>query len=85
MKRSAVYHLHTDANSDLGDIASRVFDGFTINQGSGYWKGQSEPSATIEVITDQPSKVERLARLIKVENHQEAVLVERTAVKETLV
>lgn len=70
------YHLHTEYRRNLASIVSRHFANFTILRGTGYWKGGSEPSALVEVVTDNRSAVEALAHNIKFVNHQQAVLVE---------
>jgi hypothetical protein len=58
------------------DLASKVFDGFTVYSAKGYWKGTAEPSLVIETITDKTDLFYNLARDIKHANRQEAVLVE---------
>jgi hypothetical protein len=75
------YRLYTERFANLGEIASRHFDGFTIVDSVGYWKGQREDSAIIEVVTDAPHKIGELAEDIRTTNHQQAVLV--TAADET--
>jgi hypothetical protein len=69
-------------------LCSAYFDGYTLYKGLGLWKGQEEPSLTIEVAflpqTERPEddKIEfhknvyRLARDIKEANAQQAVLIE---------
>lgn len=79
------YHIHTEWKRNLGKVASRYFPGFTLSKGAGYWQGQREASATIEVLTDKPSKVNALARAIKLVNKQQAVLVESMPVRERMV
>lgn len=70
------YHVHTEDKPNLPELTSRYFDGFTLTKGVGYWRGTSEPTAVIEVSTDNPVAVRALAVDIKRENHQESVMVE---------
>lgn len=60
-----------------------VFDGFTIYEGAGYWKGEREPCLIVEIAEIDPKrksglrgKVEAVAEQIKRVNAQEAVLVQ---------
>lgn len=62
---------------ELLALVGSFFDGFTMRQGIGYWKGEAEDSITLEVITPDSAKVMDLADKIKLLNKQEAVLVER--------
>lgn len=53
------------------------FEGFTISDAVGYWKGEQEPSARIEVLTDEPAqKLQEIARTLCTLLSQEAVLLE---------
>jgi hypothetical protein len=70
------YHLHTEDKGNLDRLAVKFFDGYTIQYAMGYWKGQPEAGAIIEVSTDDADQVRRLAEAIKAENHQDAVLIE---------
>jgi hypothetical protein len=75
-----------DINSErVRELCAKQFDCFTMFRGMGCWKGQLEPSLTIEiaVLSDLPFDIdhakhdaEKLARAIKLENQQEAVLIE---------
>ena len=79
------YHIHTEWKRGLGKVASRYFPAFTLTKGTGYWQGTKEVSATIEVLTANPSKVNALAKEIKRVNKQMAVLVESMPVRERMV
>ena len=63
-------------------LTEYYFDSFTIIDGLGYRKGESEPSFTIEiaVLDNNEGQADRFARLlaaeIKVLNKQQAVLVQ---------
>lgn len=76
------YRLYTERFANLGDIASRYFDAFTIVDTVGYWRGQRENSAVIEIGTDDARKVQTLAEDIRTTNHQQAVMM--TAADETV-
>ena len=58
--------------------ANNYFQGYTIFEGVGYWKGSKEKSLLLEVV-DKPSKLETIKKLaseIKRINNQEAVLIQ---------
>ena len=57
-------------------LATAAFDGFTLYNALGFWKGIPEASLVIESITDRTRRFYTLARAIKIANHQQAVLVE---------
>ena len=70
------YTLMTETKPNLGELASRFFEGFTLIEGAGYWKGVPEGSTSIVVIGDNRlPEVYELAHLIRRENKQTAVLV----------
>jgi hypothetical protein len=78
-----LYRIYTETKPNLGEIVSRTFESFTILQGTGYWKGQSEESSVIEVMAhDERGKVQDLARVIRSKNEQQAVLVVEVEVKD---
>lgn len=60
-------------------IVSKLFDGFTIVKGTGFWKRQKENSLIVEIVGDESdlNKVKSIASEIKVINDQDAVLVQR--------
>lgn len=75
----SLYRIITeDINrSKVINLASKHFQGFTLRPGGiGYWEGKPEKSITLEVITDKPATINKLAGEIKQLNNQEAVLVE---------
>ena len=73
------YKLYTEnKNIELvEDLVGRYFDGFTIRQGAGYYKGLKEGSLTIEVMGNEEDgvKVKRLAAKIRDANDQDCVLM----------
>lgn len=74
-----MYRILTEnKNKDqILDLVSVYFDGFTVFEGIGYWKTLKEDNLTIEIETDDKEKVYELASLIKNNNHQEAILVQK--------
>lgn len=66
-------------------LTSRLFDGFTVFQTVGYWKGTPERSLTIEIVGAKRQDVRDLARAIKQINKQEAVLVQAIESTSTLI
>ncbi len=74
-----LYRIFTeDVNREqIIRYVSRVFDGFTIYQTTGYWKGAKEASLVIEIITKKADKrIAMIAKSIKNYNKQQAVLVQ---------
>ena len=71
----------TENNPLLPDIVSRYFEGFTMYNARGFWKGKPESSMIIEIDTEG-SEYNPLARInsivddIKTKCNQESVLVQ---------
>ena len=59
-------------------IVAKRFDGFTVFEAKGYWKGQDEASLVIEVIPPEINEdnILGLAEDIKALNSQESVLIQ---------
>jgi hypothetical protein len=59
-------------------IVGTYFDGFTVIEATGYWKGTKEKSLVIEIWTDDNARsdINVVAKRIKEVNNQEAVLVQ---------
>jgi hypothetical protein len=76
-QKQILYRIATEHKDNLPDIVARYFESFYLTTGVGYWKGQAEVGATIEVIgTDKDrATIGRLAHVIRLENDQEAVYV----------
>jgi hypothetical protein len=78
MKRFKIYTEDKNQTA-ISELVGEFFDGFTVNAGLlGFWKGTSEASISIEIITDASyadAAIEVIAERIKVLNRQEAVLV----------
>lgn len=75
-----LYRISTeDLNrSGIEAIISQYFDGFRVVSDSGYWKGASEDSLTIDIVAEEYEQplIEKIARKIKEVNHQESVLLQ---------
>jgi uncharacterized membrane-anchored protein YitT (DUF2179 family) len=76
------YSIYTEnKNKELIEqVISEYFDGFTIIESVGYWKGTKESGLIIEIICSDNMAVYRLAEDIKTLNKQESVLVTWTNV-----
>jgi hypothetical protein len=77
-----LYRICTEAKNveRLTEFAGNMFEGCTVFQAKGYWRGVAEPSLVIEVFTSEDIgtklAVMEFARNIKVINEQECVLVQ---------
>lgn len=61
-------------------ILSKHFDGFTVSEVIGYWKGAKERTLRVEVLTDLLfTVIEAIGAEIAKELEQDAVLVEVTS------
>ncbi len=74
------YRIFTEDKNrgNVETLAAMFFDGFTMYEARGYWKGNIESSLVIEICadhTDRP-KIDSLAMAIKFNNAQSAVLVQ---------
>jgi hypothetical protein len=74
-----VYKIYTQKFANVPEIVSRYFEGFTLFEGKGYWKGEGEESLVVEVVTGDRANVYAMAREIKEVNKQECVLVVASA------
>jgi hypothetical protein len=54
-----------------------LFDGFTITDAVGYWKGEKEETKVLTVCTDDYAQVLLTAELYKGMFHQEAVAIQQ--------
>ena len=72
-----LYRIYTEDKHDgvAESLAALSFDALTIIRTEGYWKGQSEDSMIIEVLTDCATTVRLVAEKIRRVNDQEAVLI----------
>ena len=63
-------------NDFINDEVSPRFDGFTITEGTGFWKGQQEKVTIITFITaDGKTKVHQIADAFKTSFRQDSVLM----------
>ena len=76
-----LYRIYTEDKSNLANLTSNYFDGFTILKGIGYWQGEAEPCVIVEIIDskDKWLTVIALALDIKEANKQQAVLITQTS------
>jgi len=54
-------------------IASKSFEGFTVQNASGYWQGLAENTLTIEIETDDKARVITLATELREALNQQAI------------
>ena len=78
---STIYRLYTERRANLAELTSRYFDGFTLIEAVGYWQGNAEPSAIVEVIgtSFDYTRVLTLAHDIRETNGQQSVYLVRIA------
>lgn len=69
-----LYRIHTERFDNLARLAGEYFDGFTIIESVGYWKGQQEKSVIIEVVTENSLYINLLVQDIISVNNQVEVL-----------
>ena len=75
-------------NSFLQNEVVPLYEGFTINEAIGFWKGQQEKTFVIEILTNHgietERKIEHISRTYVSRYNQEAVMITRQEVKSTL-
>ena len=76
---TATYRIHTEDKNrpTIYKLAGNRFDGFTVTYGTGFYKGESEHTLVLEIITSDTVSVYLLAEEIRTANGQESVLVNR--------
>jgi uncharacterized membrane-anchored protein YitT (DUF2179 family) len=75
-----LYRIFTENknHAEIEKIINKYYDGYTLIKGEGFWRLQKENSLIIEIVTeDNESKVNAIAKEIKIANNQEAVLIQR--------
>lgn len=76
-----LYRIHTESTGRYRqtaiDIMATTFDGFTVIDATGYWKGTREESIILEVYAadDARAQVYAVAEEIRRANAQQAVIV----------
>ena len=70
------FEIYTERKKGLGGIVSRFFEGFTMIDSIGYWKGQKEDSSIIKIYSDNSESIRELVYAILEENEQEEVILE---------
>lgn len=84
MKR---FVIHTENKNEkwIENLLSIGFDGFTVVNCRGFWKGAAEKSLEIIIYTANTELVRAMAERIKHHNKQEAVLITETDCKLELI
>ena len=85
-----LYRIITEDRNryDTEQLVSDHFSDFTLIGATGFWQGKLEDSLIIEINTDVLNagyRIGVLAKLIKVQNKQEAVLVQEIPCKSSLI
>lgn len=80
----SLYRISTENKNrnDIIKVVSRYFEGFTLIEGIGYWKGKQEKSLIIEIDTisadyHSTRRIENICNDIKLLNGQEYVLLQK--------
>lgn len=78
-----IYRVYTEnKNKDkIIEAFTASFDGFTVFEGQGFWRGVAEPSIVIEMLTSDSVTLHKVCEWVKWYNKQEAVLI--VAIQET--
>ena len=86
-RRHFIYRIFTENVNVEGirKILDEHFEGYTVLEGSGSWKGMKEDSILIEIDGTTAKKVRSAADAIKRLNQQQAVLVQRHSAESILV
>jgi len=79
MKNYVKYSIYTEDKGNISAMVSMFFDGCTVTNAIGYWKGIQEDSVIITIVCKDTKqnrdRIEILQKHIKVHNKQESVLV----------
>jgi len=83
MKKAYIYigsnnETHRLELNRIKEVISSKFDGFSLAEITGYWKGTEEKTAKVEIIIEdsQELKIVSLCKELKTELSQESILVE---------
>ena len=80
-EKKSVYRIYTENKNRPQTVATvgEFFEGFTVFEAVGLWKGQQEKSLVFEIIADSTPQtvegVEAISEAIKRHNQQEAVYI----------
>lgn len=82
-----MYQIYTERKNEQGirTILNQYFPGYTILEALGMWKGVSEASMVIIIVTEEPQLVQAAAEDIKRMNEQESVLIVSTPATVTFI
>ncbi|MFA5696327.1 MAG: hypothetical protein WC917_02625 [Bacilli bacterium] len=84
-----IYKLYIGSNNQTKklekkravDITSSYFEGFSVSQILGYWKGKAEKTLLIEIETIEKNKVLQLSKTLAQQLQQQAIGVIETSEK----
>ena len=83
------YKIYTEAKPGIDKIVGNIFEAFTINIGTGYWKGVREGSAQITILCDDSPNSQTLVRQVSLEikkqNKQECVLITKNVLESEII
>jgi len=76
-----LYRLHTENKNRKWTerIIAEHFNGFSIQEQTGYWDGKKEKSLVIEIMTSQksaPLRIQEIVKKICGHNRQDVVLIQ---------
>ena len=75
-----LYRIFTERKNEaeIEKIVSKYYEGFTLVKSEGFWRLQKENSLIIEIVTEDSDKlISNLAKEIKANNNQQAVLIQK--------
>ena len=74
-----LYRILTEDKNrgDILEFINRFFEGYTVLEGTGYWRGQAETCLIIEIITSyhHHDKIMAIAEWIQKHNNQDSVAI----------
>jgi hypothetical protein len=83
-----LYKIYIGANNEtkklekrkIEDILNRDFEGYTLQEVTGYWQGTKEKTALVSLAVDNDTDITPTITRIKKELFQDAVMVEHLGV-----
>ncbi len=83
MKKAYIYigsnnDTHVLEREKIEQIISEVFEGFTLYEVIGYWKGAQEKTAKVEIAIQENQEIEviRLCKQLRIALSQDAIMLE---------
>lgn len=78
-KRLKRFTLYAETKGNIRELAEKYFDGFTLIEGTGVWKGNIELSTQVVILAEDGPEIIKsihdLAQELKTINGQESVYV----------